>query len=159
MPDTSVQGTVPLTLEEAFDIYVNKMNTWWPRQGVFPYSFAPSTTQPRYIRFEPKIGGRYYETFADDTEYVIGHITDWRPPKFITYTWSDPNWKSETHIQISFTPIESGTKVVCEQDGFASAGVPELIPYYQIGNKQTLAGFFAHCQAVFELQEKGLNFS
>ena len=39
-----------------------------------------------------------------------------------------------------------------EQDGFAAAGVPELIPYYQIGCGQTLAAYIAHCEALHALQ-------
>ena len=54
--------------------------SWWPRQGVFPYSFAPKSTRPLHIRFEATPGGRYYETFADGSEYVIGTISVWSPP-------------------------------------------------------------------------------
>jgi uncharacterized protein YndB with AHSA1/START domain len=151
--DTSVQGTVPLTREEAFEIYVDHIDTWWPRRGVFPYSFAPATARPRHIRFEPKPGGRFYETFEDGTEYVIGHVTDWEPPRSITYTWRDPTWEGETVIDVTFTPAENGTQVTCNQSGFAAASVPHLAPYYQIGNRQTLSGFFAHCRAVYELQQ------
>ena len=55
----------------------SKWDIWWPRQGVFPYSFAPKSTFPRHIRFEAQLNGRYYETFADDSEYEIGRITVW----------------------------------------------------------------------------------
>ncbi len=119
--------------------------------GVFPYSFAPKPTLPQHIRFEAKLGGRYYETFADGSEHVIGHIQEWQPPERLVYIWRDPTWPGRTVITMSFKPIEGGTEVVCEQDGFAAVGVPELAAFYQIGNRQTLAGYFAHCQAVYEL--------
>jgi len=158
MPDTQVQGVVPLKPEEAFEVYVNQIDSWWPRQGIFPYSFAPATTHPRHIRFEPQIGGRFYETFADGADLLIGRITGWDPPHRLTYTWRDPSWKGETEITISFAAIEQGTEVRHEQSGFAAAGVPELPPYYEIGNRQTLAGFIAQCRAISELREKGLSF-
>ena len=158
MPDTRIQAAIPLTPDEAFEIYVGKMDVWWPRQGVFPYSFAPKTTFPRHIRFEPKLGGRYYETFADDSEYTIGHITLWGPPTALSYTWRGPDWPGETAIQLNFAPVEQGTDITHEQDGFAAAGVPSLIPYYQIGSRQTLAAYIAHCRAVYELRQKGLHF-
>jgi len=153
MTDTLVRGMVPLPIESAFDIYVNQMDTWWPRHGVFPYSFTPRSTMPHHIRFEAKPGGRYYETFADGSEYVIGYIQMWKPPEQLEYTWRDPTWRGETLITVSFNQMGQETEVVCEQDGFAEVGVPELIAYYQIGNRQTLAGFFAHCLAIYELGE------
>lgn len=156
MPDTRIQADAPLAPDKAFEIYVDKVDVWWPRQGVFPYSFAPQTTRPGHIRFEPKQGGRYYETFADGREYIIGRITLWRPPTALHFTWRDPNWAGETTIRLAFAARKQGTRITHEQDGFAAAGVPALIPYYQIGNKQTLAAYIAHCRAVHELREKGL---
>ena len=156
MPDIHIQATVPLPPEQAFDIYVRQMNTWWPRQGVFPYSFAPKSTFPRHIRFEAEPGGRYYETFADGSELVIGHITDYEPPHHLAYTWRDPNWQSETRISVRFQSVDDGTRVAYAQDRFADAGVAWLVPYYQIGCQQTFAGFIAHCRATQQLAESGL---
>ena len=153
MPDTHVQELLALSPEEAFEIYVNHMNTWWPRQGVFPYSFAPSSTRPHIIQFEPRQDGRYYETFADGTEYVIGRIQLWDPPHSLQYTWRDPTWDGETLISVRFAPAGNQTQFTYEQNGFVVANVSQLIPYYQIGCRQTMAAFFAHCQAVFELKK------
>lgn len=153
MADTRVEGFVPLSPPEAFKIFVEQIDTWWPRQGVFPFSFAPKSTSPAHIRFEPQENGRYYETFQDGSEYVIGRITGWYPPEKLVYTWKDPTWKGEITITVFFTASEGGTRFVMEQDGFAGAGQSHLPPYYQIGNRQTLAGFAAHCTAVKELRQ------
>ncbi len=152
MADVQLQVTVPVQPAVAFDIYVYQMDTWWPRQGVFPFSFAPKTTHPRHIRFEAQAQGRYYETFADGSEYVIGQITDWQPPQSLRYTWRDPNWPGSIDITVTFAPAADGTLVSHDQDGFAEAGVPFLIPYYQIGSAQTLAGYVAHCIATRQLE-------
>ena len=157
MPDIHIQATVPLPPEQAFDIYVGQMNTWWPRQGVFPYSFAPKSTFPRHIRFDAELGGRYYETFADGSELVIGHITSYEPPTLLTYTWRDPNWQGETEIRVRFESADGGARVTYTQDGFATAGVAWLAPYYQIGCEQTFAGFAAHCRATHQLAASGLS--
>ena len=127
------------------------MDIWWLRRGVFPYSFAPAGTRPLHIRFEPKLGGRYYEVFLDESEYEIGRITLYQPPERIAYTWQDPTWRGETRIALAFTPAENGSRVVYEQAGFESAGVPDLAAYYQIGCRQTLSAYVAHCQALYEL--------
>lgn len=152
MPDTNVSGMAPLPPEDAFEIFVQQINVWWPRQGVFPFSFAPAETYPGHIRFEGGLNGRFYETFADGTEYVIGRITGWDPPNRLCYTWRDPQWPAETTIAVSFNAIADGTEVIHEQSGFVDAGVPKLPPFYEIGNRQTLAGFIAHCRAIFELR-------
>ena len=128
------------------------MDTWWPRRGVFPYSFAPETTRPLHIRFEAKPGGRYYETFADGSEYLIGKITVWNPPLELAYSWRDPTWKGSTNIRLQFAAEGEETRVTYTQDGFAAAGAPGLVPYYQIGCRQTLSAYIAHCRALRALQ-------
>ena len=152
MPDIDVKVIVPVSQEEAFDIYVNQINTWWPRQGIFPYSFAPKETLPLQIRFEPKEGGQFYEVFQNASEYVIGEIIKWDPPNRIIYTWKDPAWKGKTSITVSFKIIDNGTEVTHEQSGFLEAGEPDLPPFYEIGNRQTLAGYVAHCIAIHEMK-------
>lgn len=153
MPEVQLEVAVPLPPEQAFDVFVQQMDTWWPRQGVFPFSFAPEGTGPQRIRFEPQLGGRYYETFLDGSEYIIGRITSWAPPERLGYTWQDPSWPGETQIQLRFAAASDGARVIYEQDGFARAGVPELAAYYQIGCRQTLSAFVAHCHALFELAQ------
>ena len=152
MPDVTLETTIPLPPEKAFDVYVEQMDVWWPRQGVFPYSFAPKSTRPQHIRFEARLGGRYFETFADGSEYVIGRITGWDPSARLIYTWRDPTWPDETVISLHFAEDGNGTRLNYEQHGFAQAGVAGLIPYYQIGCGQTLAAYIAHCRAISALK-------
>lgn len=151
MPDVTLEATVPLPPERAFDVFVQQMDIWWPRQGVFPFSFAPEGTRPLHIRFEPALGGRYYETFMDGSEYVIGRIKDYHRPERLGYTWRDPSWRGETQIALAFNAEGDGARVIYQQDGFANAGVPELAAYYQIGCRQTLSAYLAHCRALYEL--------
>ena len=151
MSDVCLTETVPLPPERAFDTFVQQMDVWWPRRGVFPYSFAPEGTRPLHIRFEPQLGGRYYETFLDGSEYVIGRISAYQPPERLGYTWKDPTWLGETQIALTFSAEGDGTRVTYEQDGFANAGVPDLAAFYQVGCRQTLSAYVAHCQALYEL--------
>ena len=157
MPDVELNASVPLPPERAFAVFVEEMNTWWPRQGVFPYSFAPPGTRPLHIRFEAHLGGRYYESFADGSEYTIGHIAAWQPPSQLAYSWRDPTWQGETMISLSFNASGHGTAVRYRQDGFAAAGAAGLIPYYQIGCQQTLAGYIAHCRALHDVEALNLS--
>lgn len=151
MPDVTLEATLPLPPDQAFDTFVLQMDVWWPRRGVFPYSFAPEGTRPLHIRFEPQVGGRYYETFLDGSECVIGRINAYEPPDLLGYTWRDPSWPGETQITLTFAAEGNGARVSYEQDGFKKAGVPELAAYYRIGCQQTLSAYVAHCQALYEL--------
>ena len=155
--DIHIQLRIPLPAADAFAVYVEQMDSWWPRKGVFPYSFAPKTTFPRHIRFEPRLHGRYYETFADGSEYTIGRITHWQPPQSLAYTWRDPTWAGDTTIRVDFSDADDGAQVVYRQDGFADAGVAWLIPYYQVGCGQTLAGYVAHCRALHQVRKLELS--
>ncbi len=157
MPDVRIQHTLPLPPHEAFDVFVQQMDVWWPRQGVFPYSFAPKSTRPQHIRFEAQAGGRYYETFADGSEYVIGRITAWEPPAHLAYTWRDPTWQDATSIELHFSAEGEDTRVTYQQDGFAGAGVEWLIPYYRVGCGQTFAAYIAQCRALYAVQALGLS--
>lgn len=152
MLDVRIEATVPLPQQQAFEVFTEQMNVWWPRQGVFPFSFAPKTTRPLHIRFEAQAGGRYYESFADGSEYLIGSISVWNPPAELAYSWRDPTWEGSTDIRLRFTPEGESTRVTYTQGGFAGAGVPWLIPYYQIGCQQTLSAYIAHCRALSALQ-------
>lgn len=151
MPDVKLEDQVPLPPDQAFETFVHQMDNWWLRQGVFPYSFAPEATRPLHIRFEPRLGGRYYETFLDGSDYVIGRINVYQPPTRLSYSWRDPSWHGETEISLSFAADGAGARLRYEQDGFEGAGVPELAAYYQIGCRQTLSAYVAHCQALYEL--------
>ncbi len=152
MPDLQVSGIVALPKEEAFDVYVSQINTWWPRQGIFPFSFAPKETLPLHIQFKAQEGGRFYETFQNNQEFVIGKVLKWDPPNQLVYTWKDPTWEGETTITVSFSQNMQATEVILIQDGFAEAGVPDLPPFYEIGNRQTLAAYLAHCRAIHEMK-------
>jgi len=128
------------------------MDLWWPRRGVFPYSFAPAATGPGRILFEPRLGGRYYEIFADGSEYTIGRISRWAPPTQLAYSWQAPDWPGATTIEIRCLAAGEGARLLYAQDGFAAAGLAALAAYYQIGCEQTLAAYAAQCRARHALQ-------
>lgn len=129
--------TVRAPIGKVFDAYVNRIDEWWPRQGQqFRYSFAPSDVEPRHIRFEAQLGGRFYETFANGDEYVIGRITEYEPPHKIAYTWKDPGWSAETQIEISFTQSGEETTLSLRHSGFEKLEQPELAEGYQYGSTE-----------------------
>ncbi len=132
--------------EKVFDAYVNHIDSWWIRQGTYRYSFAPEVTEPRHIQFDPRPGGRFYERFADGSEYTIGRIQDWEPPHMFQYTWKAPEWPLETTITVRFTEDEGRTTVEVTHEGFEAEGMQELSEGYLVGLKEILGGLKAWVQ-------------
>jgi len=132
--------------DRVFDAYVNQVDRWWTRRGTYRYSFAPEQTEPRHIWFEAKLGGRFYEEFADGTEYTIGHIVAWEPPRLLRYTWQAPDWPVETTITVQFIETGGRTTVEVTHEGFGAAGVPDLGDGYAVGLREILGGLKAWVQ-------------
>ena len=148
---TEVSATVPLSPAKAFEVFTHQLDTWWPRRGVFPYSFAPSSTKPEHICFVRN--ERLHERFADGTDYTIGEVLEWDPSRRLVHEWRDPSWTQATVVSVTFDHDGHECLVTLRHDGFSEAGAADLLPYYDIGNRQTFAAFVAHCNAIHELQE------
>lgn len=129
--------TVKAPIEKVFQAYVERIDEWWPRQGQnFRYTFAPRDGEPKHIRFEAKLGGRFYETFANGDEYVIGSITAYEPPHKLAYSWKSPNWNADTLIEVSFAQTSEGTTLSLRHSGFEALDEPELAEGYQEGTTE-----------------------
>ena len=144
----TIVETVAIKAEPArvFDAYVNHIDSWWIRRGTFRYSFAPETTEPRHIRFDPRLDGRFYEAFADGSEYTIGRIIGWEPPDLLSYTWKAPEWPAETTITVRFTESNGQTNVEVTHEGFGIDGIPNLGDGYAAGLREILGGLKAWVQ-------------
>ena len=129
-----------------FKAYVEKINDWWPWQGEeIRYTWAPEGVQPSEIHFEPQLGGRYYERFADGSEFDIGRITRYEPPHKLSFTWAGRDWPpGESLFELSFDESEGGTLLTLTHSGFEIFGgeVAEMVQGYTSGSKEIL-GFFA----------------
>ena len=129
--------TVKAPIDKVFDAYVNRIDEWWPRRtDNFRFTFAPSDVEPLHIRFEPQAGGRFYETFANGEEYVIGTIQEYAPPSKIAYTWKDPDWNAETLVEISFQQSGDETTLSLRHSGFEALEQPEIAGGYSQGAKE-----------------------
>ena len=122
-----------------FNIYVKQINEWWPRRGAEnKYSFAPDTTEPDKILFDPAEGGRYYEVFADGTEHTIGTIQKWDPPHEIAYTWDVKEWPDVSTVTVRFISSGDTTTVMVEHVGVPEGKEGEG---YSAGHREILAIF------------------
>lgn len=143
--------------ERVFRAYAEEIDRWWPRQGTYRYSFAPPDRTPSQIRFEGGLGGRFYETFDDGSEYVIGEILVWEPPSRLCYSWRDPRWSISTEVEVRFEAIDGKTRVTVLHDGFDQ--IREGSTGYAVGLSEILAAFESWVEkrevGVLEVKEGG----
>lgn len=140
MPFVNEKVDIAVDQATVFDVYVNRVNEWWPRKGeTNRYSLTPESTEPDRIHFDAREGGRYYEAFKDGTEHTIGTITTWDPPNEIAHTWIVEDRPEPSTISVRFVPSGDTTTVIEEH-----AGLPEepMAEGYKAGHQEIL-GIFA----------------
>lgn len=124
--------------DRVFRAYVEEIDAWWPRRGTYRYSFAPAGTESAAIGFEPRPGGRFYERYADGSEYEIGRIERWEPPDRLTYTWKAPGWADSSTVDVAFVRLAEGrTRVEVTHAGLLAP----LEDGYATGLREMLAAF------------------
>ncbi|HEY0805362.1 MAG TPA: SRPBCC family protein [Pseudonocardiaceae bacterium] len=105
--DTSVRKTVTVAAsqERAFEVYTAGFGSWWPKEHHI--GEADMTT----CEFEPKPGGRWYETDVDGSECDWGRVLVWEPPHRLVHTWQlQGDWKYDadpakaSEVEIVFVP-------------------------------------------------------
>lgn len=112
-----VEFDVKAPPSHAFDVWTSKPSMWWPRSHTV-------TRDPHLsVVFEPFEGGRIYERGSDGAEHEWGEILIWDPPVRIGYLWHLFFDRSQaTEITVTFTEIETGSRVRLVQDGFEKFG-------------------------------------
>ncbi|MGA6974665.1 MAG: SRPBCC domain-containing protein [Candidatus Binatus sp.] len=95
--------------EIAFHVFCTEIGAWWP--GGFGGDDIIMT-------LETRVGGRLFEKRADGTEYVIGLVTTYEPPKAVAFTWRAPSWELTTQVEVRFIADGTGTRIELEHSGF-----------------------------------------
>ena len=98
---------VPCSQEEAFDVFVNEMDTWWPL-GKFSVS-AMGGAPAKAIRVEAKPGGTIVEIGPSGTEYLWGTVRSYDPHDFFSmdFHFAPPGDKvdARTIVEVRFTTL------------------------------------------------------
>lgn len=110
---------VRVPAERAFAAFTDRIADWWQPNGIF--QFTPG--QVGTMVFEPGPRGRLLERYGDGTEFVIGQVRAWEPPRHLVLGWRHatfaPDQDTELHItfdEISGDPIQ--TRVTVEHFGW-----------------------------------------
>jgi uncharacterized protein YndB with AHSA1/START domain len=105
----------------AFAIFTEDIDRWW-RRGL---KYRHSASSSGFIRLEPQLNGRLYESFdAPDSAHVIevGRVRVWEPPYRLAFTWRNSNYADgeQTDVEVIFAPSASGTLVTVTHRGLAT---------------------------------------
>jgi uncharacterized protein YndB with AHSA1/START domain len=119
--------TVRRPIEEAFALFTDGIDTWWPLAKYSIYGERAETAV-----FEGRPGGRLYEISVDGDEGVWGTVSVWEPPNRVVYSWH-PGRGEETaqEVEIEFVAEGDRTRVEMEHRGWERA--PEKRAGYDAG--------------------------
>ena len=102
--------TVKATQEQAFRVFTEGFDTWWPRE----HHIGKSPMKQAVI--ECRLGGRLYSHQVDGTDCPWGSVTAWEPPHRFVFAWQisaswqfEPNMSKTSEVEVIFTPQMDGT--------------------------------------------------
>ncbi len=110
--DTSVRKTITVkaSAEQAFHVFTEEFDTWWPRS----HHIGKSPMKKAVI--EGRTGGRCYSEQTDGTDCPWGQILVWEPPRRFVMAWQinaqwqyEPDLAKSSEVEINFTPELGGT--------------------------------------------------
>jgi uncharacterized protein YndB with AHSA1/START domain len=116
--------TEPLVVEfavaappaHAFEVWTNRVATWWPDSHTL-------SGDPASITFEPGPGGRIVEVAADGARHEWGEVLEWDPPRRLRFLWHLFFDREEaTEVEVRFLDDRGGTLVRLEQTGWDRLG-------------------------------------
>jgi uncharacterized protein YndB with AHSA1/START domain len=110
--------------EKAFEVFTAGLDRWWPK------SKGMGGALIRESIIEPFVGGRWYTTFEDDRQVVVGHVLIWQPGERLVVTWEiSAEWKPDprptftSEVEVRFSADSPGhTRVDLEHRHFERMG-------------------------------------
>jgi uncharacterized protein YndB with AHSA1/START domain len=116
--------TVKASVEQAFQVFTDGFDTWWPRS----HHIGKSPMTKAII--EGRTGGRCYSEQLDGTECDWGRILVWEPPLRFVIAWQiSPGWGYEpdlskaSEVELRFTAEPDGsTRIDLEHRYFQRHG-------------------------------------
>jgi uncharacterized protein YndB with AHSA1/START domain len=113
--------TVRTDPERAFELFTQKMGTWWPLES---YSRAVSEFEHEDVEaaeliFEPQLGGSILERMTDGRVLTWAEVIVWRPPQRLLLSWRPHSLpEPPTEIEVTFAAREEGSLVEVEHRGW-----------------------------------------
>ena len=103
-----------------FRAFTDEISLWGQPSTLFRFTKGP----PGTLRFVPGEDGRLLETKPDGTEFVVGEVRLWDPPRRVVLSWREDSFDEdqETELHVRFDAVDRGTRVTVEHFGWD--GIP-----------------------------------
>lgn len=103
----------------AFAAFTEQIGQWWQPNGLFQFA----QEEPGVMVFEPGPSGRLVERYDDGTEFVIGQVRAWEPPRRVVVGWRQASFTAgqDTELHVRFEEIpgdDVSTRVTVEHFGW-----------------------------------------
>jgi uncharacterized protein YndB with AHSA1/START domain len=108
--------TVACSPAEAFRLFTEGLETWWPFD-----THCPGDKLPEEFVFEGHEGGRVFHRAAG-AEYEWATVTAWEPPQHFAVDWHVTPGRPSTELEVRFVSEGDGTRVELEHRGWAQYG-------------------------------------
>lgn len=111
-----VSALVGAPVDETFRIFTEEIDQWWRRGRRFRVD--PGHDDRGFIRLEPGVGGRLFESFrtksGDEKVVQTGTVTLWEPPERLVFEWQNVNFAKDevTEVEVEFAPRSRGRTFV-----------------------------------------------
>lgn len=131
--------SVPLSVEEAFDLFTTGMARWWP---LATHSIAKE--RARDILFEAWVGGQIVEIDEDGSRHVWGTIKEIDRPNRVVFSWHPGRTDAtEQVVAVTFRAVEEKTELRLDHTGWENLGedAPEVHEGYTTGWDHVLSRF------------------
>jgi uncharacterized protein YndB with AHSA1/START domain len=112
--------TVPLACppERAFAYFTRDIAKWWP---LAKYSVCGDRAAD--VTFEPRSGGRLFETDGEGNVHVWGQVSEWDPPGRLRFSWHPGQDEATAQwVEVTFAPRSNGTMVTLTHGGWDALG-------------------------------------
>lgn len=110
--------TVPLAPREAFDLFTQGLDGWWPKD-----LHAPGNGDRSRLAVDPRPGGRLTETRPDGARTSWGTVTHWEPGRRFGLDWHvGRDAEDATHVEVVFTRTDTGTRVDLTHSNWPALG-------------------------------------
>lgn len=123
-PDLTEDGALVLTRDVAR-----------PREHVWRCLTDPACFKVWWrdnLEFEARLGGRFVEPWVDPSgrqRRTQAEVTAYQPPEGLVMVWADEDWEFDTVVSVTLTPIDGGTRVTIEHQGWERAAEPDRATY------------------------------
>lgn len=90
-----------------FRYFAERASAWWP---LATHALSPErATRAVAVTFEPRAGGRVYETAEDGREFDWGRVLIWEPATRLVFTWHLARPPEQaTVVELRFTALGPG---------------------------------------------------